>query len=103
MGVTVKVLAQYFENYGFAEGNVGENAQWKAKNGREFVFENVNSDMVMYADDLKSVLVELIANQSDDLNKFEYRDHEVIFHEPIKLKADLLEQAIIKQHDEVSS
>ena len=99
MTVTVRVLAQYWENYNVDGGK----PYWKPKNGHEFLFENVDSDTVMYANDLEKVLSELVANESDDMNKFEYRDHEVIFHEPTKLKSDLLEQAIIKQHDEISS
>ena len=97
MGVTVRVLAQYWENKAFYDG--GE-PSWSPKMGHEFLFENVDSDVVMYADDLKAVLTDLVAAQTDDMSKYEYREHEVIFHEPTKLKADLLEQAIIKQAQE---
>jgi hypothetical protein len=101
MTVTVRVLAQYFENYGFADGNVGENAYWKPKGRHEFILEDVNSDLVMYAYDLQAVLKRLVESQSDDLNRFEYREHEVIFHEPTKLNANELEEAIRTQHSKL--
>ena len=96
MTVTVRVLAQYWENKNLDGGT----PSWSPKMGHEFLFENVDSDVVMYADDLKAVLSGLIEAESDEMSKFEYREHEVIFHEPTKLKSDSLEQAIIKQAQE---
>lgn len=96
MTVTVRVLAQYWENYNVDGGE----PHWKPKNGHEFLFEGVDSDTVLYADDLRAALAQLVASESDDMNKFEYRHHEVIFHEPTKLKSDSLEQALIQQWDE---
>lgn len=94
MTVTVRVLAQYWENYSDTD-----TPYWKPKMGHEFIFENVDSDTVMYAQDLEGALTELVAAESNSHEKFEYREHEVIFHEPTKIKADKLEQAIIKQFD----
>ena len=79
MNVKISVNTQRYENYGFHEGN----EYWKPKGGMLFTIEDIDSDLVMYADNKK--VVEAIQRQlelrSSDLEKFEYIDHEVIFSE----------------------
>lgn len=79
MNVKISVNAQRYENYGFHEGR----EYWKPKGGMLFTIEDIDSDVVMYADHKK--VVEAIQRQlelrSSDLEKFEYIDHEVIFSE----------------------
>jgi len=81
MNVKISVNTQRYENYGFHEGN----EYWKPKGGMLFTIEDIDSDVVMYADNKK--VVEAIQRQlelhSSDLEKFEYIDHEVIFSEAI--------------------
>ena len=81
MNVKINVTAQLYENYGFHEGR----EYWKPKGGMLFTIEDIDSDVVMYADNKK--VVEAIQRQlelrSSDLEKFEYIDHEVIFSEAI--------------------
>ena len=93
MKVNVLVNCQYFENY-----NVGPDGfntygdkqpHWKPKGGHQFTME-VETDVVMYTDDLEGKLTEIVKEQSNDLEKFEYRDHEVLFQEPTELSYDLL-------------
>jgi len=79
MNVKISVNTQRYENYGFHEGR----EYWKPKGGMLFTIEDIDSDLVMYADNKK--VVEAIQRQlelrSSDLEKFEYIDHEVIFSE----------------------
>jgi hypothetical protein len=79
MNVKINVTAQRYENYGFHEGRV----HWKPKGGTLFNIDGVDVDLVSYADHKK--VVEAIQIQldkmSNDLEKFEYIDHEVIFSE----------------------
>ena len=79
MNVKISVNAQRYENYGFHEGR----EYWKPKGGMLFTIEDIDADIVMYADNKK--VVEAIQRQlelrSSDLEKFEYIDHEVIFSE----------------------
>lgn len=91
MKVKVRVLAQYWENYSDTEV-----PYWKSKGGHEFTFEAVNDDLVMYGD-LKEALTVIVAAQTNSHNKFEYRDHEVIFQNDDILDSKLLEDEIRKQ------
>ena len=79
MNVKISVNTQRYENYGFHEGR----EYWKPKGGMLFTIEDIDADIVMYADNKK--VVEAIQRQlelrSSDLEKFEYIDHEVIFSE----------------------
>jgi len=69
---TFLVTAQYEENYGFADG--GEH--WKMKGGMDFEFD-IDFDLMMYADnsEVKEVLAEVLAENSNDLERFTYVDH----------------------------
>ena len=79
MKVTVRVNAQRYENYGFHEGR----EYWKPKGGTYFTVEDVDSDVVAYAhrEQVIEVIKEQLNERSNDLEKFEYIDHEVIFNE----------------------
>ena len=85
----IVIDTQYYENYGFHEGRT----HWKPKGGHQFTME-VATDVVMYTDDLEGKLTEIVKEQSNDLEKFEYRDHEVLFQEPTELSYDLLMKKI---------
>jgi len=79
MNVKISVNAQRYENYGFHEGR----EYWKPKGGTHFSVEDVDADMVMYADNdvIKGGLIEQLEHMSNDLEKFEYVGHEIIFSE----------------------
>lgn len=80
--VTVRVIAQYFENY-----SENDTPHWKPKMGQEFVFK-ADSDWLLYADDeLRTIIDKILATESDSHNKYEYRDHQLIFEEPINVQA----------------
>ena len=96
--VTVRILAQCFENKNF-NGDGDGAPRWSPKMTHEFLIDNVDSYTVMYAKDLESVLSGLVQAESNDYNKFEYLSHEVIYIQPSELSSNSLEQAIINQHD----
>ena len=43
---------------------------------------------------MKGKLSKIVEKQSNDMEKFEYIDHEVIFHNPTELSYDLLMKEI---------
>ena len=79
MNVKITLNAQRYENYGFHEGR----EYWKPKGGTLFTIEDVDADAVTYADHKQVVeaIQEQLSERSNDLEKFEYIDHEVIFSE----------------------
>jgi len=91
MNCTVKVMAQYFENYSDTK-----TPYWKPKGGQEFEIV-MNSDVIMYSDDLKTHLTEMVAAQSSEYMKYEYIEHDVQFKKPIILDGGELEKLINKE------
>ena len=79
MMISVLVSAQYYENY-----SDNQTPYWKPKGGVDFSFP-IDSDLVMYAykEDLKSALIKMVEEQSNDYSRYEYIDHEVKFGKPI--------------------
>ena len=91
MNCTIKVMAQYFENY--SDTNT---PYWKPKGGQEFQIV-IDSDTILYSDELKNHLKEMISNQSDEHNKYQYIEHDVEFKKPIVLDSEILEGLIQKE------
>jgi len=91
MNCTVKVMAQYFENY--SDTNT---PYWKPKGGQEFQIV-INSDTILYSAELKSHLTELVAAQPNEHFKYEYIEHDVQFKEPIVLDSERLEKLIQRE------
>ena len=79
MMISVLVSAQYYENY-----SDNQTPYWKPKGGVDFSFP-IDSDLVMYAykEDLKSALIKMVEEQSNEHCLYEYIDHEVKFGKPI--------------------
>lgn len=77
--ISVLVSAQYYENY-----SDNQTPYWKPKGGVDFSFP-IDSDLVMYAykEDLKSALIKMVEEQSNEYSRYEYIDHEVKFGKPI--------------------
>jgi len=71
---TITIYTQYYENYSDTA-----TPYWKPKGGQVFEIENIESDLIMYADDLKEVLTNLVATKSNEHVKYEYREHDVDF------------------------
>lgn len=81
------VHCQYYENY-----NVGPDGfntygdklpHWKPKGGHTFKMP-VDSDRMMYAEKevVLQAIKDLIDGQNSIAEKFEYREHELVFSEP---------------------
>ena len=77
---TITILTQYYENYGFHEGT----ERWKPKGGFDFVVE-VDSDILLYTNNLEKILTQMVSEQSNDLERFEYLEHSVSFSAPGQL------------------
>lgn len=96
MDTTIRITAQFYENYAIGPNGLEGAPYWKPKGGHEFIIK-ADSDMVIYADDLKTILTEMVAEQSNDYEKFEYIDHEVIFSKPTELSSKVFESKVSKQ------
>jgi hypothetical protein len=79
MMISILVSAQYYENY-----SDNQTPYWKPKGGVDFSFP-IDSDLVMYAykEDLKSALIKMVEEQSNEYSRYEYMSHEVKFSKPI--------------------
>ena len=96
MDTTIRITAQYYENYAIGPNGLEGTPYWKPKGGHEFIIK-ADSDMVMYADNLKEILTEMVAAQSNDYEKFEYIDHDVQFSEPTVLSTEDFISKVQKQ------
>lgn len=95
----VLVHCQYYENYnvgpdGFNTYGDGK-PHWKPKGGHTFEMP-INSDVIMYADDVVVIqsIKDLVARQNSIAERFEYSEHELVFHEPTLVEG--LETQIIR-------
>ena len=79
MDCKIIINAQYHENYSDTD-----TPHWKPKGGHEFQIE-VNSDVLMYSNELEKHLTEIVSNQSNQHEKFQYIGHEVQFQKPTML------------------
>ena len=91
MNCTIKVMAQYFENYSDTK-----TPYWKPKGGQEFQIV-IDSDVVMYSNDLVKHLMEIVSAQSDEHNKYSYLEHDVEFIKPVVLDSEVLLNLIRKE------
>ena len=91
MNCTVKIMTQYHENY--SDTNT---PYWKPKGGQEFQIV-IDSDVVMYSNDLVKHLMDIVSAQSDEHNKYSYLEHDVEFIKPVVLDSELLLNLIRKE------
>jgi len=86
MNVDVRILTQLEENYGFHEGS----EHWKPKGGMEFTM-SVDDGLMMYGE--KDIIIQSFQKfldlESNELERFTYVSHELVFHKPIELKGNL--------------
>jgi hypothetical protein len=105
MNVKIVVNCQYYENY-----NVGPDGfntygdglpHWKPKGGHTFEMP-IDSDVVIYTDDevMKKAILNLVESQNTIAERFEYREHRVVFSEPSVVEG--LESEIDKLNELVS-
>jgi hypothetical protein len=86
----VHVTTQYYENYGYEIHGVSH-AAWKPKGS--FIFSlKIDLSNLMYApSECIEVIRLLLADQSNEREKFEYLSHEIIFNDIIELDAEKFE------------
>ena len=92
------VGCQYFENYNVGPEGFGEVPHWKPKGGHEFEIE-VNSDVLLYSNDLVKHLTKMVEAQSTIAEKFEYRDHELKWSEPSVLSTEKFYELINNENE----
>ena len=86
MNVDVRILTQLEENYGFYEGN----QHWKKKGGQEFTME-VDDGLMMYGEEdvITQSFQKFLDLESNELHRYTYLSHELVFPKPIELKGNL--------------
>ena len=84
MNATVRVHTQYHENYNTDTINP---PYWKPKGGVEFMIE-VNSDLLLYCDNIVEILTTMVNEQCNEMAKYEYLSYEVNFSKPSKLSSN---------------
>jgi len=83
MDCKLVVNCQYYENYNVGPDGFGEVPHWKPKGGHTFEMP-IDSDVVMYTDNeiMGKAIINLIESQNSIAERFEYREHRVVFSEP---------------------
>ena len=81
------ISAQCFENYG-----TPDSPHWKPKGEQKFNL-SADTDHFFYGEEacIKAINTLLKRHHSNEMWKFEYRSHEIIFHKPIVLDSDEFE------------
>jgi hypothetical protein len=91
--VTINILTQLTENYGTAAV-----PYWKAKFGPNFTVK-VDSDILLYSDKDETVkaIKTMLAEVSNNHEKFEYISHDVEFQKSIVLDEEKFKNMINQQ------
>lgn len=98
MKSTVIISAQYKENYGAHDWDgIGACPQhWKNKGGFQFTLP-VDSDHLMYGEaNCIEVFEQMLLEESNDYEAFEYIDHQIQWSVPTKLDEAKFEKLIKK-------
>ena len=99
MNTLLHIETQLEENYGAHDWNKeGTCPQaWKPKGMHMFTLR-VDSDSFLYAEEqcIKAIEIQL-AKQSNDYERFSYRSHELIFHEPTALDDEEFKLEVVRQ------
>lgn len=83
---TVRVLTQYEENYGLADGGAD---CWKPKGGVEFTFE-IEADVMLYEKEKVLDCVKAVLNEkSNRFCRYSYLGHELVFDKPISIQQEM--------------
>jgi len=87
MNVQIRITAQVQENYQHNDTNI---PYWKMKGGREFIIDNVDSDVAMYTADneMDSAIQNMLDEYSNNHTRYTLIEWEVIFNSAIILDTD---------------
>ena len=87
MNVQIRITAQVQENYQQNDTNI---PYWKMKGGREFIIDNVDSDVAMYTADneMDSAIQNMLDEYSNNHTRYTLIEWEVIFNSAIILDTD---------------
>ena len=88
MNATIKIQAQYYENYGFNEGT----ERWKPKGGADFEVQ-CNSDLLMYSDSAAIIVAieTALEKRSNEHSRYTYIEHSVVFGKTEELSQEAFE------------
>ena len=77
---TIHISAQTFENYGNSQNPI-----WKPKGEQKFSLK-ADADYFFYGEEFATDAISgLLRMYSNEMMKFEYRSHEIVFHDIIEL------------------
>jgi len=87
MNVQIRITAQVQENYQHNDTNI---PYWKMKGGREFIINDVDSDIAVNTADeeMDSAIQNMLDEYSNNHTRYTLIEWEVIFSSPIVLDAD---------------
>ncbi len=90
MEATIIVNTQVYENYNFSQfGYIpcdDERPRWKAKGGFQFQVKLDHTDLLyMDGSDIQNVLLQMLEEQSSNLERFEFVGYEVVLNNPHQL------------------
>ena len=91
MKINVRVTAQLWENYGFADGGAD---YWKPKGTQVFNMP-IEDDDLMYAENLDEAIQVTLDNQVTPLYKYELIGTEIEWKTPITLHSNALSDALM--------
>lgn len=106
MKTLVQITAQYYENYAFGNDDYNGVPSWKPKGGQVFNMRVDDTDDFLYAEeDCIAVIKQLLEEKSNEYCRFEYIEHEIIFHEPVELVGfdDKLNALLAKKYPQTSN
>ena len=95
---TVIISTQTFENYGTSEA-----PHWKPKGEQTFKLIT-DTDSFLYGEDTCIKAIEtLLVRQSNTLFRYEYRSHDIIFHEPVELDSTEFETELNNEFAKINT
>lgn len=79
--LTIKIHAQYYENYAFVDGYLDtDNPHWKPKGGHTFAFQGSDFDAMDY-ELIQQFGKHICAKHTDGANRYEFVEHEIVVFE----------------------
>lgn len=106
MKTLVQITAQYYENYALHNDDYNGVPSWKPKGGQVFTMRIDDTDnFFYYKEECVAVIKELLQEESNNFCRYEYIEHEIIFHEPVELTGfdEKLEIMLAKKYSETSN
>lgn len=98
------INCQYLENYGAHDwdGNNKCPEHWKPKGGYQFSMD-IDADLLMYAkEDCIKVFKQMLKEESNDYEAFEYIDYDIQWSEPTKLDSNKFLKSLTSLQEQIT-